>query len=249
MRIDCLSIFPQIIADALAHSIPGRAQAGDQLSLHHHDLRDWATDKHHKVDDIPYGGGVGMVFKPEPAVAAIRAVKAMGQGARCLVIHPSPAAPPLTQAVVNELAEYEQLIFIASRYEGLDQRVIDHHVDREYSIGDFVISGGELACAVIIDAVARQIPGVVGKKESVEQDSYYDGLLDYPHYTRPAVFEEHEVPAELLNGHHEHIRIWRKQQALARTLQLRPDLLERAELDKEARKMLKKMGYPTEARR
>ncbi|CAM2009063.1 tRNA (guanosine(37)-N1)-methyltransferase TrmD [Acanthopleuribacter pedis] len=248
MRIDCISIFPQIIADALAHSIPGRAQAGEQLSLHHHDLRAFTTDKHQKVDDIPYGGGVGMVFKPEPATAAIRAVKAMSATENRLVIHPSPAAPPLTQKAVNALAQYDQLIFIASRYEGLDQRVIDQHVDREYSIGDFVISGGELACAVMIDAVSRQIPGVVAKKESVEQDSYYDGLLDYPHYTRPAVFEEQAIPDELRSGHHEQIRIWRKKQALQRTLDLRPDLLETAALDKEAVKLLRSMGYRAKER-
>ncbi|WP_420038294.1 tRNA (guanosine(37)-N1)-methyltransferase TrmD [Sulfidibacter corallicola] len=240
MRIDCLSIFPGIIADALKHSIPGRAQANGLLQIHHHDLRTWATDKHSKVDDIPYGGGVGMVFKPEPAMAAIRELRAQGEA---LVIHPSPAAPRLTQADVIELSGHRHLIFLASRYEGLDQRVIDRCVDREYSIGDYVISGGELACAVMIDAVARMVPGVVAKQASVVEDSFYNGLLDYPHYTRPPVYEDMDVPAVLQSGNHEHIRRWRKREALARTLAHRPDLLEGAELDGEARTMLRELGW------
>jgi tRNA (guanine37-N1)-methyltransferase len=237
MRIDCLSIFPDIIADALQHSIPGKAQERGLIEIKHHDIRDYATDKHHKTDDIPYGGGAGMVFKPEPVVAALRAVRSEG----ALVIHPSPAAPRLTQADVLELARQPALVFIASRYEGLDQRVVDHYVDREYSLGDFVISGGELACAVMIDAVVRQLPGAVGKRESVEQDSFSAGLLDYPHYTRPADFDGHAVPEVLLNGHHEQIRLWRKRQALARTLKYRPDLLENVELDPEAKQILERL--------
>ena len=234
MRIDCLSIFPEIIKGALSHSIPALAQERGLLTVHHHDLRDYARDKHQRVDDIPYGGGAGMVFKPEPAVAAINALR----GDSGLVIHPSPAAPRLTQQDVIELVTRPHLVFLASRYEGLDQRVIDGHVDREYSLGDFVISGGELACAVVIDAVIRMIPGAVGKEASGREDSFFHGLLDHPHYTRPPLFEGRQVPEVLQTGHHEKIRLWRKRQALRRTLLHRPDLLAQLELDAEAREIL-----------
>ena len=170
----------------------------------------------------PYGGGAGMVFKPEPVVEAIRAIRTED----ALVIHPSPAAPRLTQQDIIELSHRSHLIFLASRYEGLDQRVIDHFVDREYTIGDFVISGGELACAVMIDAVVRLLPGAIGKESSYRQDSYFQGILDYPHYTRPADFEGLSVPEVLLSGNHEKIRLWREERAMARTRRFRPDLLE-----------------------
>lgn len=222
MLIDCLSIFPGIIDQALGESIPGKARERGIVEIRQHDIREFATDKHHKVDDIPYGGGAGMVFKPEPVVAALRKVVKPGS----LVIHPSPAAPRLRQKDVEELATLPHLVFIASRYEGLDQRVIDHHVDREYSIGDFVISGGELACAAIIDAVVRLLPGALGKEESHLEDSFSQGLLDHPHYTRPANFEGLAVPEVLQSGNHEKIRQWRREQALERTRRYRPDLLE-----------------------
>ena len=234
MRIDCLSIFPDLIRDALGHSIPGRAQERGLLALHHHDLRDFAIDKHQKTDDIPYGGGVGMVFKPEPVVAALKQLVTK----ESLVVHPSPAAPRLTQAAVIELAGYEHVVFLASRYEGLDQRIVDHYVDREYSLGDFVISGGELAVAVMIDAITRMIPGAVSKTESIRQESFFSGLLDHPHYTRPAIFGDLAVPDVLQSGNHEQIRRWRKRKALERTLHYRPDLLVDADLDDEARAML-----------
>lgn len=237
MRIDCLSIFPQMIADALNHSIPARAQEKGLLEIVQHDIRDHTTDKHLKTDDIPYGGGAGMVFKPEPVVAALNAVRRPDS----LVIHPSPAAPRMTQADVRMLSQRPHLVFIASRYEGLDQRIIDAHVDLEFAVADFVVSGGELPVAMMIDAVVRMLPGALGKQESFEADSFYDGLLDHPHYTRPPEFEGMEVPAVLREGHHEKIRIWRKQESLRRTLLYRPDLLALADLDKEARKLLHKL--------
>ncbi len=237
MHIDCLSIFPEIIAGALAHSIPGKAQERGLLRIDQHDIRAFAEGKHHKTDDIPYGGGVGMVFKPEPLSAALDAVVKPG----ALVIHPSPAAPRLTQADIVELAGHEHLIFIASRYEGVDQRIIDRYVDREYSIGDYVISGGELAVAVIIDAIVRLIPGAIGKEESFREDSFFNGILDYPHYTRPPEFRGQVVPEVLLSGHHENIRRWRRERALERTLRFRPDLLEGLEQDKETRQLLAKL--------
>lgn len=242
MRIDCISIFPQIVRQALEHTIPGKAQERGLLEIHHHDLRDYALDKHHKVDDIPYGGGVGMVFKPEPAIRALREIRQDGG----LVIHPSPAAPRFRQTDVLELAKEHQIVFLASRYEGLDQRVIDHYVDREYSLGDFVISGGELAAAVMIDAVIRALPGALGKEDSFHEDSFSNGLLDYPHYTRPPVFEDLEVPAVLQSGNHEAIRVWRKRESLRRTLHFRPDLLAKADLDKEAKKMLRELQQERE---
>lgn len=234
MNIDCLTIFPEIIEGALSASIPKKARDRGIFNLKVHDLRAWSQDKHHKVDDIPYGGGVGMVFKPEPVVAGIQALRQPGS----IVIHPSPVAPPLQQKDLLELRDAAHLIFVASRYEGLDQRVIDGYIDREYAIGDFVISGGELACATMIDALVRLLPGALGKSESYEEDSFFNGLLDYPHYTRPPEFDGHKVPEVLQSGHHEMIRKWRKKQALTRTLRLRPDLLAKAALDKEAKKML-----------
>lgn len=237
MRIDCLSIFPEIIAGALSHSIPGKAQERGLLELYQRDIRDFANNKHNKTDDIPYGGGVGMVFKPEPLAAALESVRTP----EMLVIHPSPAAPRLTQADIVALSGRSHLVFIASRYEGMDQRIIDRYVDREYSIGDYVISGGELAVAVMVDAIVRLLPGAIGKEESFKEDSFWDGLLDYPHYTRPPEFMGERVPEVLTSGHHEKIRLWRKEQALKRTLEHRPDLLEGRELDKEARAILKKL--------
>ena len=229
MRIDCLSIFPELIDNALSHSIPGKAREKGLLDLHLHNIRDYATDKHQKVDDVPYGGGAGMVFKPEPVVRAIRAVRSED----ALVIHPSPAAPRLTQQDIIDLAARDHLVLVASRYEGLDQRVIDHFIDREYSLGDFVISGGELACAVMIDAMVRLLPGAIGKESSYREDSFYQDMLDYPHYTRPADFEGIAVPEVLQNGNHELIRRWRRDQARARTQRLRPDLLALSRSERE----------------
>lgn len=224
MRIDCLSIFPEIIHGALSHSIPAKAIERGILQLGNYNIRDFANNKHHKVDDIPYGGGVGMVFKPEPVVAAIRAYRSPDT----IVIHPSPAAPKLTQRDLIDLSQQKHLIFVASRYEGLDQRVIDHHVDREYSIGDYVISGGELATCIMIDAIIRLLPGAIGKESSYQEDSFYNGLLDYPHYTRPPVFEDLPVPQVLQSGNHAKIDAWRQEQALERTRRFRPDLLDKS---------------------
>lgn len=239
MRIDCLSIFPEIIGAALNYSIPKKAQERGILSIVQHNIRDFATDKHHKVDDIPYGGGVGMVFKPEPVTAAIESVRSP----ESIVIHPNPAAPVLRQPDILELSQTKHLVFVASRYEGMDQRVIDACVDREYSLGDFVISGGELAVAVMVDAIVRLLPGALGKASSYQEDSFFNGVLDYPHYTRPPVFNDMEVPEVLQSGNHERIRKWRKQEALRRTLVHRPDLIDQAELDAEAKKMLRELGH------
>ncbi|MCB1041512.1 MAG: tRNA (guanosine(37)-N1)-methyltransferase TrmD [Acidobacteria bacterium] len=234
MIIDCLSIFPDIVSASLGQSIVGKACDKGLLEIRQLDIRDFTTDKHHSVDDIPYGGGAGMVFKPEPVIRALKSVWRK----ESRVIHPSPAAPRFDQEAARLLAQEEHLIFIASRYEGLDQRVIDAWVDLEYSLGDFVITGGELATSVFIDAIVRMIPGAVGKHESVAQDSYYNGLLDYPHYTRPEELDGMRVPDVLLSGHHENIRQWRKRQSIQRTQRLRPDLLQQSELDQESLRWL-----------
>ncbi|MCB1049804.1 MAG: tRNA (guanosine(37)-N1)-methyltransferase TrmD [Acidobacteria bacterium] len=237
MRISCLSLFPEIIQGALSHSIPGKAQERELFQLEHVQIRDFALDKHRSVDEIPYGGGAGMVLKPEPVVAAIRSVKQPDS----LVIHPSPSGIPFTQTLAKQLANQPHLILIASRYEGLDQRVIDGWVDLEVSLGDFVISGGELACAVMIDAISRLIPGVVGKLESIQEESFEDGLLEHPQYTRPPEFEGRSIPEVLLSGHHEHIRKWRRKERIRRTRARRPDLFARFQPDKEALKLLKEL--------
>jgi len=234
VKIHTISIFPEIIASALAYSIPGKAQDRNLIELEHLQLRDFARDKHHKTDDIPYGGGVGMVFKPDPVAAAVGSIRSPATR----VIHPSPAAPILTQDKLRAWSRCPHLVFVASRYEGLDQRAVDLYVDEEVSLGDYVISGGELAVAVLIDAIVRLLPGAIGKKLSYEQDSFYGRWLDYPHYTRPAIFEGREVPEVLRSGHHEEIARWRRKQALLKTARLRPDLIERDRLNDEERRWL-----------
>ncbi|PIE01656.1 MAG: tRNA (guanosine(37)-N1)-methyltransferase TrmD [Acidobacteria bacterium] len=234
MKIDCLSIFPELLTHALGFGVIGRACQRGLIQLHQHDIRSFTTDKHQRVDDLPYGGGAGMVFKPEPVTAALKSV----QTQKALVIHPSPSAPLFTQEIAQELSSRDHLIFIASRYEGLDQRVIDHHVHREYSLGDYVISGGELAVAVMVDAIIRLVPGVLGNPESSQTESYSDGLLEHPHYTRPAEFEGHKVPEVLQNGHHTLIEQWRKRESLKATWLKRPDLLEKRDLSLEEKRIL-----------
>jgi tRNA (guanine37-N1)-methyltransferase len=238
MRIDCLSIFPDLLSQVLSFGVIGKAQERHLIQIKQHDIRTYTRDKHQRVDDIPYGGGAGMVFKPDPVIYALRDIKRD----HCLVIHPAPAAPRFDQNVAGELAELliggRQLIFIASRYEGLDHRVVEHYVDREYSLGDYIISGGELAVAAMVDATVRLLPGVLGNPESPETESFSEPLLEHPHYTRPPDFEGLEVPEVLLSGHHERIRLWRKRESIAKTLKFRPDLLIHAELDAESRKIL-----------
>jgi len=238
VKIDCLSIFPEMIRDCLQYGVLGKAFERGLVDIDHHDIRAFTTDKHNRVDDVPYGGGAGMVFKPEPVVRALRHVTQPP----CLVIHPAPAAPRFDQSVALELSEKlqsgTQLVFIASRYEGLDHRVVSQFVNREYALGDFIISGGEMAIAMMIDAILRFVPDVLGNPESHQTESFHDHLLEHPHYTRPPVFEGQGVPEVLQQGHHEHIRKWRKRESIKRTFMYRPDLLALAELDKEGRTML-----------
>lgn len=224
LNIAVISLFADMFS-ALNHGVIGRALGQERLKLSHYNPRDFSTDPHQKVDDRPYGGGPGMVMTYQPSVDAIQAAKKKLPNAR--VIHLSPQGKPLTHAKVQELTRHSELILLTSRYEGVDQRVIDHWVDEELSIGDFVVSGGELPAMLLIDAIGRCLPGVLGDAESAEQDSFVNGLLDHPHYTRPEVVDSYSVPPTLLSGNHAEIAKWRQAQAQEITWQKRPDLLKR----------------------
>ncbi len=228
MKISLLSLFPEI-TDAFFHSsIMQKALERGLVEYHPVNIRDFAFDKHKTCDDVPYGGGAGMVLKPEPLAAALESVNAKGKR----VVYASPAGRPLTQSLAKELSGEDELVLIAGRYEGIDQRVIDHYVTDEISIGDYVISSGELATLVIVDSVYRLIEGVISE-DSLEEESFSDGLLEYPHYTRPAQFLNRNVPEVLLSGHHGKIKEWRDQKRIEKTKKVRPDLYARWQAKKE----------------
>lgn len=237
MRIDVISIFPPMFEAVSAFGITGRAVRAGLLRLRVWNPRDYTEDKHRSVDDRPYGGGPGMVLRPEPLARAIAAARSE-TGDTTPVLYLSPQGRRLDHAAVVELAARERMILLAGRYEGVDERLLAAEVDEEWSIGDYVLSGGELPAMVLIDAVARRLPGALGDEDSAEQDSFVGGLLDCPHYTRPEVYAGEGVPEVLLSGDHERIRRWRLKQALGRTWLRRPDLLERLELDEEQRRLL-----------
>lgn len=229
MRIDIVSIFPDYLSP-LELSLPGKARAKGLLDLHVHDLREWAVDKHRTVDDTPYGGGAGMVMKPGPWGEALDEVTAAsGPEVRTTVVFTTPSGEPMSQTLAAELATREHLVFACGRYEGIDQRVIDEAGSwgevREVSLGDYVLNGGEVAALAITEAVVRLIPGFMGNPESLTEESHEDGLLEYPVYTKPAVWREREVPPVLLSGDHGKVAAWRHDQRLERTSQRRPDLL------------------------
>jgi len=237
MKIEVVTLFPEMITGALRYGIVGRALERGLLTLGTEDPRAHASDVHRTVDDRPYGGGPGMVLKPQPMLAAIRAAQARlpeGSPRVCL----SAQGEPLTQALVQELSGLPGLLLAAGRYEGLDERVVELGIDREISVGDYVLSGGELPALTVIDAVVRLLPGALGDERSSGEDSFSQGLLDWPHYTRPEVFEGRAVPAVLLSGNHADIGRWRLQQALARTWLRRPDLIARHGLTPEAQRLL-----------
>ncbi len=237
MRIDIVSIFPESFAP-LDQSIVKRARERGLLEIVVRDLRDFTTDRHRQVDDTPYGGGAGMVMKPEPFFAAVGAIRAAAPGTTPRIILTSPQGERFTQAVAQRLAGETHLVILCGHYEGIDERVREGLATEELSIGDYVLTGGELPAMVIVDAVARFIPGVVGDAQSVEADSFAEGLLDYPHYTRPAEFRGMKVPDVLLSGDHDAIRRWRHAQRLRRTLERRPDLLKAEALSEEDRRVL-----------
>ncbi len=237
MRIDIVSIFPEAFAP-LDQSIVKRARERGLLEIVVWDLRDFTTDRHRQVDDTPYGGGAGMVMKPEPFFAAVDAIRTAAPGTTPRIILTSPQGERFTQAVAQRLAGETRLVILCGHYEGIDERVREGLATDELSIGDYVLTGGELPAMVIVDAVARFIPGVVGDAQSVEADSFAEGLLDYPHYTRPAEFRGMKVPDVLLSGDHDAIRRWRHAQRLRRTLERRPDLLKAEALNEEDRRLL-----------
>jgi tRNA (guanine37-N1)-methyltransferase len=239
MRFDIVTIFPAMIEQAAAAGIVGRAIDRGTLSVAVHDLRMFTTDRHRVVDDVPYGGGPGMVLKPEPIGRALDAIENDG-GGKPRVVLTSPQGTRLSQAVAARLAGVPRLLIVCGRYEGVDERVRTR-IDEEISIGDYVLSGGELAALVLVDAVARMVPGVVGDEQSVAEDSFSRGLLDFPHYTRPAEWNGDRVPEVLLSGNHAAIRRWRKREALARTYLRRPDLLAAAVLDEEEQELLREL--------
>ncbi len=237
MRIDFLTIFPGMFPGMLEHGLLQQGRQKGILEFQVHDLRDHTSDRHRSVDDVPYGGGPGMVFKPEPVFEAVDAIRCPG----AVVILPTPQGVLFTQAIAEELAHASQLIFLCARYEGVDERICDVLVDREFSIGDFVTMGGEVPSVLMIEAISRFVPGVVGDPESIVSDSFQNSLLDFPHYTRPEEYRGKRVPAVLLSGHHEQIRKWRRKMALQRTLERRPDLLAGVPLTEEDREMLEEL--------
>lgn len=229
MRIDVITLFPEMLRERAGYGIQGRAIQQGLLELETWNPRDYSRDRHRSVDDRPYGGGPGMVMQVQPLQATIQAARAHGPAAP--VIYLSPQGRTFDQRKARELARLERIILLAGRYEGIDERVIDMEVDEELSIGDYVLSGGELPALVVMDAVTRLLPGALGDADSALEDSFMDGLLDYPHYTRPEEIAGQRVPQPLLEGDHAAIKRWRRKQALGRTWQRRPDLLEVVQLD------------------
>jgi tRNA (guanine37-N1)-methyltransferase len=240
VKIDIVTIFPKMVAAPLAEGVVGRAIACGLLDVQVHDLRDHTTDRHRVVDDAPYGGGPGMVLKPEPLFRAVDHIRAV-RGAPGAVIVTTPDGDRFTHASAGRLSRLEHIVVLCGRYEGIDERVRTSLATEALSIGDYVLSGGELPALVIIDAVARLVPGVVGDDASVAHDTFARGLLDYPQYTRPAEFRGLAVPAVLTSGHHRDVERWRRREALRRTMERRPDLLERASLDAADQTLLKEV--------
>ncbi|HEX8457552.1 MAG TPA: tRNA (guanosine(37)-N1)-methyltransferase TrmD [Pyrinomonadaceae bacterium] len=249
MLIDIITIFPDYFGASFDYGIVRRARAAGLCEINAHDLRAWTADKHRMVDDRPFGGGDGMVLKPEPIFAAVEsltgasaAVELEGTGVRVVLL--SPQGRVFDQSVAAELAGAKHLVLICGRYEGVDERVVEALATDEISIGDYVLSGGEPAAAVVVDSVVRLIPGALGSETSAANDSFSEGLLDHPHYTRPPEFRGRRVPDVLLGGHHAEIARWRRQQALLKTRRNRPDLLERAPLTEAERAWLAEMSEP-----
>ncbi len=251
MTLDVITIFPEFFRSILEQGLLKRAMASGQAAIRLHDLRDYTDDRHRTVDDRPFGGGPGMVFKPEPVFRAVEALRSEEQERDFRVVLLTPQGRLLTQAVAEELSRVAHLVLICGRYEGVDERVAEHLATDEISIGDFVLSGGELPAAILMEAVVRLIPGVLGNEESSQQDSFASpdgttrsgahGLLDCPHYTRPADFRSWKVPEVLLSGDHEQIRQWRRREALQKTRKRRPDLLAKITLSKEDREWLESL--------
>jgi tRNA (guanine37-N1)-methyltransferase len=236
MRIDVITLFPELVEQVISCGVVGRAADKKLLQLNCWNPREYTLDRHRTVDDRPYGGGPGMLMKVQPLQDTIVAVRQQDEQGR--LIYLSPQGVPVKQAMLRQQVDKGSVIFLCGRYEGIDERLIRQEVDEEWSIGDYVISGGELAAMVCIDAMTRLIPGALGHEQSAQQDSFSDGLLDCPHYTRPEQFAGHKVPEVLMNGNHQQIQDWREQQSLGRTWQRRPDLLEQMVLDDRQQNLL-----------
>jgi tRNA (guanine37-N1)-methyltransferase len=236
MKVDVITLFPELVKQVIEHGVVSRAAEQGLLQLTCWNPRDYTEDRHRTVDDRPYGGGPGMLMKIGPLLATIDAVRAQNQGAR--LVYLSPQGKPLKQEMLAQQVKTGSVIFLSGRYEGIDERLIQQEVDEEWSIGDYVISGGELAAMVCVDAMTRLIPGSLGHELSAQQDSFSEGLLDCPHYTRPEKFNGMVVPEVLMNGNHRQIQDWREKQALGRTWQRRPDLLEHKVLDDRQKALL-----------
>lgn len=232
MRIDCLTLFPEMMRAVLEESIIGRAVKAGILDIRYINIRDFAQNKHNRVDDAPYGGGMGMVMQAEPIYRAFQSVLESADD-KPKVIYMSPQGSVFSQEKAKELANEEHLVLLCGHYEGVDERVLEDIVDEELSIGDYVLTGGEIPAMTVIDAVARMIPGVLPAEDAYSEESLYNGLLEYPQYTRPPEFLGREVPEVLLSGHHENIRKWRREESIRRTCKKRPDLLQKAELTDE----------------
>lgn len=239
IRFDVLSVFPEMLHSPLNFSLLKKAQEKGLIEIGLHDIRDWAHDKHNMTDDAPYGGGCGMVMKVEPVERALAAVKR--NDIHPLVVLMTPQGETFNQTIAGELVEEKHLIMICGRYEGVDERIREHLADREISIGDYILTGGELSALVVIDAVSRLIPGVLGNDASAATESFSQGLLEYPQYTRPAEYKGWVVPDILVSGNHAQIQRWQRIEALKRTWRRRPDLLEKIELSKEDKKNLEKI--------
>jgi len=237
-RFDVVTLFPEMVTAAASYGVTGRAIERNIVSLSVWNPRDYTHDRHRTVDDRPYGGGPGMVMKYQPLHDAVIDAK-QGHSGASKVVCLSPQGKPLTQALLKEACQLSQLVLVAGRYEGMDERFVDLDCDEEWSLGDYVISGGELAALIVIDAITRLLPGVLGDAESAQQDSYMAGLLDCPHYTRPEQINDRAVPDVLMGGNHADITRWRMKQALGRTWQRRPDLLKNKNLDADQEKLLK----------
>lgn len=240
MRVDIITLFPSMFKNPFDESMIKRAKEKGILKIELHDLRQFTHDKHRTVDDAPYGGGAGMVMKPRPLFEAVEKIKEeIDSSSRVILL--SPQGRPLNQEKVKELAKERVLIFICGHYEGVDERVREHLVDEEISLGDYVLTGGELAAMVVVDAVARMLPGVLGSEDSAREDSFYKGLLDYPQYTRPSDFRGWKVPSVLLSGNHQKVKEWRRKKMLEATLRKRPDLLETLKLNRENERLLEEI--------
>lgn len=237
MKIDILTLFPTMLEEVFSYSIIGRAIKNKLVELNYINIRDFSEDKHRRVDDYPFGGGPGMIMKPEPIYKAIESVRKTNSR----VIYLTPKGKVYNQSLAKELSKEQHLILLCGHYEGIDNRIVENYIDEEISIGDYVLTGGEISAMVVVDSVARLIPGVLSSEESFEEESHYNGLLEYPQYTRPRVFRGHQVPEVLLSGNHKKIEEWRMYQSLKLTYLRRPDLINKIELSEDQRNILNKI--------